>query len=178
MKSILRAGAAVLSLWLLVSCEVGFPKTRSAEAAYRLERLSGECGVELVHNRRLHGMLTDEDTHGGFLGDGERLSRYRYDRVRYGEGDGGVLADALPTASRWKQLPFGEELSEWIEGSGGLELLPEEWPARGYYCFYDRQSEGWDPEGEVRAFSRVSLNFTLLVYDSDTDVLMVYELDT
>ena len=178
MKSILRAGAAVLSLWLLVSCEVGFPKTRSAEAAYRLERLSGECGVELVGQAHLHEILTDEDTHGGFLGDGERLSRYRYDRVRYGEGDGGVLADALPTASRWKPLPFGEELSEWIEGSGGLELLPDEWPAEGYYCFCDRQAEGWDPEGEARAFGRVSLNFTLFVYDLETDILTVYELDT
>ena len=45
MRIVLRAGAVLLSLWILVSCEVGFPKTRSAEAAYRLERLSGDCGV-------------------------------------------------------------------------------------------------------------------------------------
>ena len=178
MKEFLRAWAAVLSLWLFVSCEVGFPLTRAAAESYRFDRLSEDCGVELVHNRRLHGMLSDEDTHGGFLGDGERLSRYRYDRFRYGEGDGGVLADALPSASRWKPLPFGRELSEWLGDSGGLELLPDEWPAEGYYCFYDRQAESWDPEGETRAFSRVSLNFTLFVYDLETDILTIYELDT
>ena len=178
MKAFLRAWAAVLSLWLFVSCEVGFPLTRAAAEACRFHRLSGECGVELVHNRRLCGTLTDEDNHGGFLGDGERLTRYRYDSFRYGEGDGSILADALPTASRWKPLPFGKELSEWIEGTGGLELLPDEWPAEGYYCFCDRQAESWDPEGETRAFSRVSLNFTLFVYDLETDILTVYELDT
>lgn len=178
MKGILRAGATVLLLLLLASCGIGFPLTRSAAEAFRLERLSEECGVELVHTRRLHGMLEDKDTHGGFLGDGERLTRYRYDSFRYGDEDAGVLADALPTASRWKPLPFGKELSEWIEGSGGLELLPDEWPAKGFYCFFDRQSESWDPEGEASAFLRPSLNFTLFVYDTDTDVLTVYELDT
>ena len=178
MKGILRAGTAVLLLWLLVSCEVGFPLTRSAAEAYHLDRLSEECGVELVHTRHLHGMLEDKDTHGGFLGDGERLTRYRYDSFRYGGEDTGALVYALPAASRWKPLPFGKELSEWIGGSGGLELLPTEWPAQGFYCFFDRQSESWDPEGETRAFLRPSLNFTLFVYDTDTDVLTVYELDT
>ena len=46
MKIVLRAGAVLLSLWMLVSCEIGFPLTRAAAEAYRLDRLSEECGVE------------------------------------------------------------------------------------------------------------------------------------
>lgn len=158
----LRAAALLALCCLLASC---VPLTRSAAYALYLTRLSERCGVDLTSGGTT---LSDKDTHGGFLGDGERLTRICRDAA---------FAAAVAESPRWKPLPFGEELADWTE-AGGLGLLPDEWPAEGYYCFDDRQAEAFDPEGERAAFLRPSLNFTLFVYDTETNVLTVYALDT
>lgn len=48
----------------------------------------------------------------------------------------------------------------------------------GFYYFQDRHSKSTDSSSDVEIFDRGSYNFSLAVYDSDTDRLYYFELDT
>ena len=48
----------------------------------------------------------------------------------------------------------------------------------GYYYFYDRHDEATDPYDDSEFLARFSFNFTLAIYDSDTNTLYLCEYDT
>ncbi|MBQ3404457.1 MAG: hypothetical protein IJG63_03445 [Oscillospiraceae bacterium] len=89
---------------------------------------------------------------------------------------------------RWEPLPpsetafallYGGEgetysVAPLVSDGEGNALVP---PAdRGYYMLVDRQSEGVTAGPEL--LSRPSYNFTIGLYDSDSDTLSFYTLDT
>lgn len=122
-------------------------------------------------------VVTETDSHGGFLGDG------LYTLVL----DCGQNRDrALETVEGWKPLPLSEPLRLMMYGGekdgtvydylGEESLLPE--IENGWYFFEDRHSESRDPADDAPLLDRYSFNFSLAVYDADTDILYYFALDT
>lgn len=58
----------------------------------------------------------------------------------------------------------------------GAPLLPV--VENGYYLFYDRRAEAETPFSSTGILERSSLNFTIALYDTDTNILYYAELDT
>ena len=73
-------------------------------------------------------------------------------------------------------LLYGLETPEMTYGL----YLEHEMPKveKGYYFFYDRHSESSDPFDSSEVLDRSSLNFTVAVYDTETDKLYYAEMDT
>lgn len=123
-------------------------------------------------------VVDEKDTHGGFLGDGDY-----YLILDCSENK----EKALENISDWNELPLSENLQLIMYGGEkdgvayGYELakdanMPE--IKNGYYCFYDRHSESTEHDDDSELFSRHSYNFSIAIYDSDTDIMYYYEYDT
>lgn len=111
-------------------------------------------------------VVEEQDTHGGFHGDG---SYYLVlDCSNHAEA-------ALNIVERWNKLPLSENLDMFIYGEEVAQLPRIE---NGYYCFQDRHPEAINPSDDSELFSRWSFNFSLAVYDSDTNMFYYFEFDT
>lgn len=129
-------------------------------------------------------VVRSEDTHGGCHGDG-----HRFIVMDFGAEDGRALAKRLEASETWKPLPFGRTLTAlayglregphqtgpFVTGRGGSALLPA--IEKGHYFFKDRHAEA-DMDGGADLLSRVSMNFTLAIFDAAANRLYYYELDT
>lgn len=121
--------------------------------------------------------LSNSDTHGGFNGDGTSC-------IVLGFNDDTVLNE-IKESSEWKQFPLDETVRALVYGisdetssigpflndGNGNALVPE--IKNGYYLLIDLHT---DKETDI--LSRVSFNFTVGLYDTDTDTLYYCELDT
>jgi hypothetical protein len=124
-------------------------------------------------------VIEESDTHGGFHGDG-----YYYLILDCSEN----REQAMELIEDWKQLPLTENLQIIMYGGekDGISYapkLPEEahWPiiSNGVYKFVDRYSEFVaDRSDDAKLFDRHSYNFSVAVYDFDTDKLYYFEFDT
>lgn len=123
-------------------------------------------------------VVEEKDTHGGFVGDGAYyLILDCSDNTE----------DALSIVADWNELPLSENLNLIMYGGEkdgvtyGYDLSEEaHMPVieNGYYYFEDRHSEAKDATDDSELFSRASYNFSLAVYDSDTNRLYYFEFDT
>ncbi len=139
----------------------------------------------LVGNQKYFGFKKSEftvveelDTHGGFHGDGSYYLILDCSDNR---------DKAMKILKDWKELPFSENLSLVMYGgekdgkSYGYNLaekakIPK--VENGYYYFKDRHSESKDSEDDTDLFNRSSFNFSIAIYDSDTDTMYYFEFDT
>lgn len=123
-------------------------------------------------------IVKESDSHGGFLGDGLYALTL----------DCGQNRDkALETVSAWKALPLSENLQLVLYGgerngtSYAYGLAREaEIPTveKGWYCFLDRHDQAADRANDAALFGRASFNFSLAIYDAETDRLYYLEFDT
>lgn len=130
---------------------------------------------------RTGSIIEESDTHGGFHGDGMRF-------VSLAFSDDSVSRQ-IAGSGVWSPLPWSHQLTTLAYGSGtaairsgpyltdgnGAPVLPA--VQNGYYFFYDRHSQAENPRDESAVF-RGSFNFTLALYDTDTDTLYYVEFDT
>lgn len=123
-------------------------------------------------------VVEENDTHGGFLGDGS------YYLILDCSGN---KALALEKIKDWKKLPLSENLNLIMYGGekDGIDYgynLSEEAKIpkikNGYYMFKDRHSESQNAEDDSELLSRHSFNFSIAVYNCDTDKLYYFEFDT
>ena len=123
-------------------------------------------------------VIEEEDTHEGFHGDGS------YYLIMDCTGN---KEKALENINGWNELPLSENLNLIMyggekEGVAYLYNLAEEAKMpkieNGYYCFRDRASENTDSSDDTELFDRYSFNFSLAVYNSDTDMIYYFEFDT
>lgn len=115
-------------------------------------------------------VVEELDTHSGFLGDGSYYLILDCSDNR---------KEALDKVKEWKKLPLSENLERIMYG--GYELaekahIPQ--AENGYYIFEDRSSESTDSTDDTDLFDRHSFNFSLAVYDCDTDKMYYFEYDT
>ena len=158
----LAAGIAAALLITLSACGAVSPQ----------ETLSRELGVDLSSGTA----FSSYDTHGG---NGDGTSCTVLDFTDHS------LAGQLEDASDWTPLPLDPTAQALVYGisedtvsigpfltdADGTPLVPE--IQTGYYRLLDRQHNKEPP-----LLERFSFNFTLALYDTDTDRLYVCELDT
>lgn len=123
-------------------------------------------------------VVEELDTHGGFIGDG---SHY-------------LILDcsdnkqkALEIIKNWNKLPLPETLNVVMFGGEkdgvayGYELAKEAHMPKvenGYYIFEDRHSESNDGKDDADLLGRHSFNFSMAVYDCNTDKMYYFAFDT
>lgn len=116
----------------------------------------------------------EEDTHGGFHGDGCAFTVMTFD------AEDRKALEADMNGDCWHALPMTENVARAAQslatGEDGKSLFPE--ITQGYYYFRDRHSQSTDPGDDSGLFSRASWNFTMAVYDSETGTLYYFALDT
>lgn len=114
-------------------------------------------------------VVSSEDTHGGFHGDGYKLVQVRY--------AAGAVQEEIAASEDWRSLPLTGALHTFVYQPYDTRLLIPEIES-GYYWFYDRHSESVDHRSDAGLLSRYSFNFTLAIYDSDADILYFCIYDT
>ena len=159
-SSVLPAAALVLLLVLcLGACA---PKSAAERAAENLD-------LVLPNVRELAGA----DSHGGFHGDGTTY-------LVLSCPDSSAL-EQIKADSRWRPFPMDEitQILAYGYDNGTISIGPylgeAELPAiqHGYYRLIDRHKEA-----DAVILDRHSFNFTLGIYDSDTNTLYYCEVDT
>ncbi len=127
------------------------------------------------------------EDHGGFHGDGTT-----YSTVKFSDD---TALNSIKENENWKELPLSDnvnillygvtnEREDYVESIGpyvsdadGNPLAPE--IENGYYFFMDRQAEeNEDKYDDSKVLDRGAYNFTVAVYDTDTDVMHYFKMDT
>ncbi len=115
----------------------------------------------------------DNDTHGGFNGDGSRIQKYVLS-----EEETKLVKKDTENNENWKKL---DEQSKNIlfggaEGYFSSGLLEGEVPEteNGYYCFYDKHNHS----AEFPGIHEYSFNYIAGVYSADDNILYIFESDT
>ena len=94
---------------------------------------------------------------------------------------------ALEIIKNWNKLPLSENLNIAMYGGEkdgviyGYELANEAHMPKienGYYIFEDRHSESNDGKDDAGLLGRHSFNFSIAVYDCDTDKMYFFKFDT
>lgn len=129
-----------------------------SEEERRLSRMGKELGIDLSAGT----LVSFEDDHGGFHGDG----------TTYAEIDLNGPVEGLAEVPGWRPLALSENAERAIRLCWTEAVLP----GIGFYYLFDRQSE--NPYDDTDLHDRYSWNFTIAVYDSGSDWLYYYQLDT
>ncbi len=132
-------------------------------------------------------VLEQSDSHGGFLGDGVLFVKAAYTA----ESSKAVEAQ-IRNSSYWKQLPgfgtvaevlYGDNWNSLVSVVDAQDSLLSVPPiTNGAYCYYDRRADL--PSGQSRYDEGLlldgsySFDFTLAVYDFDTQLFYYIETDT
>lgn len=123
-------------------------------------------------------VVEQEDSHGGFHGDGTAYVILDCSQNR---------EKALELIADWNALPLSENLNLMFYGGErdgvyyDFDLAQQANMPKvehGFYYFQDRHRKSTDSSSDVDIFDRGSYNFSLAVYDTDTDRLYYFELDT
>lgn len=171
LKKIFCVIYAILLIGCLAACSSGNETTD----------ISKTLGIDLSGGT----IVSSEDTHGGFHGDGNTCEKISFD-----DDSGAALADAMSNNSDWRAFPLSDNLQavvygrvdgdvqygSYITDDEGVSIIPQ--IEHGYYYFYDRHSESNNPKDDTELLSRGFLNFTITLYDTDNNKLYYYELDT
>lgn len=123
-------------------------------------------------------VIEEKDTHGGFHGDGSYYLILDCSEKR---------EQATKLIKTWTPLPLSENLQLIMYGgekdgvSYGYNLAEEaHWPIinNGVYKFVDRHAGADDKSDDTNLLNRYSFNFSVAVYDLDTNTLYYFEFDT
>lgn len=127
-------------------------------------------------------IISESDTHGGFLGDGKKI-------VIYYCGDDFNTKNIL---NNWKKFP-SENLDIYFYGGAvknGITYPKKDEEnysipklENGYYYFIDNYSKNYNDSDDIYSDDKIldmgrPHNFTLTVYDIDSNYLYFYEIDT
>lgn len=166
MKKLGWIGIVLVFVFSLVACGAQSPQDMVSEA----------LGVDASTGSTMSSM----DTHSG-NGDGVSCVVLHY--------DGDEMIKQIKADTAWKPFPLDETVQTLVYGvsdetsSTGPFLTDEDGetlvPAiqNGYYRLIDRQAEPGKATG-TDILNRASFNFTVGLYDTDTNTLYCCELDT
>ena len=142
------------------------------------KRISRSLGIEIPKDIKIEY----EDTHGGFHGDGETVAV-----VEFNNSIGEDIQSEMLNNEGWNKLPLSENLDlimyggkkEGMDYAYNLaELLDMPSIENGYWFFDNRHSNSISPKEDSNLFNQSSFNFTIAVYDIDTQTLYYLEFDT
>lgn len=124
-------------------------------------------------------LVKEYDNHQGGFGDGITYNEYSFREC--------PVTDKVLSDSHWHKFPVSENVTAIFYGSDNRApyvtrenddkpLTPK--VENGYYFFYDRHSESKNTADDTDVFSRVSVDFTVAIYDTDKNILYYCEYDT
>ena len=116
--------------------------------------------------------MEEKDTHGGFHGDGEATLR-----VYFSDKQAERFVNKINQNNHWGKLPMPEILQRRLHNAIDKEMVIPD-IENGYWFFVDRHTEATDKYNYNDMFSRSSLNFSVAVFDADSNILYFYALDT
>lgn len=128
-------------------------------------------------NIPLNANLERKDTHSGFHMDGETLIK-----VNFTEKQMQKIVSQINENKHWRELPMTNRALESAIGSeydDEMEI-PMNTIKNGYWFYLDRHSDANDQYDENERFDekRFSRNYTVVVLDTDSNILYYYKLDT
>lgn len=121
-------------------------------------------------------LLTTEDSHGGFHGDGDTFVVFQTPGFQPGED---WLEFPLPenlAIALWGGMAEDTQWGSLLTDDSGTPLMPS--IQDGFYYFRDRHSESTDPLDCSALLERSSFNFTLALYDPEAERVYYFEKDT
>ena len=168
----------IISIILLIICIISF--SSCSMFIYDFFAEENPLPDEFNIDKSDFNVIEEEDTHGGFLGDG-----WYYlilDCSDNKEKARGITKD-------WQQLPLSENLNIMMYGgekdgvSYGYDFAKTaHWPdfENAVYKFVDRYTSPAQKNkfSDAELLDRYSVNFSVAVYDLDTDRLYYFEYDT
>lgn len=126
--------------------------------------------------------VTYTNNHGGFLGDGATAVTMTF--------FDDALEEQIKKSEHWRALPMSTNVAVALYGGtaeNGAEwssvvkdLSDFEMPeiANGYWLFRDRHPQKTDEYDDSDLFSRASFNFVIAVYNTETNTLYYFKIDT
>jgi len=123
-------------------------------------------------------IIKSEDTHGGFHNDGERIIV-----IKYNDDCANSMLSNIQDNDKWSKFPMDENLNFLIYGGNkgdmyyGYEFAKKVGIPKiehGYYYFFNKQSNDQDTD----ILNSPSLNFVIAMFDSDSNTLYYFEVDT
>ena len=116
--------------------------------------------------------IEEKDTHGGFHGDGEALVK-----VYFSDKQAEKFIRKIDKNIHWNEFPIPETLQNCAYDSINEDIkIP--FINNGYWFFLDRHSKATDKYNYYEMFGRASSNYSIAVFDIDSNILYIYSLDT
>ncbi|MBQ9024165.1 MAG: hypothetical protein IJ105_02970 [Bacilli bacterium] len=123
-------------------------------------------------------IIIDKNTQDWFHGDGEHFVKANCSNAS---------EKLLKQVKSWNELPFSENIGLIMYGGTkdginyGYELankigIPK--IENGYYLFIDRHDESKGIHDDSELLDRGSFNFSLVIYDKDSNIFYYYTFDT
>lgn len=151
---------------------------RAEKTSNVLSEISKTIGVDVSAGE----VISESDRHGGFHGDGDTVVVIQFSDTSFSNQieDNGDW-NAMPLTDNLTALVYGihtesSSIGPMIHGGDNIPVIPE--IENGYYYFKDRHYESSDPKDDTNVLGRASYNFTIAIYDTDTQKLYYLELDT
>lgn len=163
--------SCLMIVYLLTGCENSDTTTTS-------KHISDSIGIKLPTNAKIEY----NDSHGGLHGDGLFYAKVKF--INNEEED--LIKDILSTKG-WNNTPIDETLSLMLYGgekdgiSYGYNLAEQAGIPKvssGYWKFIDRYDGAVNSSDTSELMNRNSFNFTVAIFDEDTNVLYFFEFDT
>ena len=164
---------------IMLSLFLGASGNQQLTNSVEMARISKTLDLALAQGN----LIENVDTHSGSHGDGDSLQTWTF-------ADDSLLKQ-IQADSAWKPFPLTKNLEALLYGvtyeglsvtvvgpyvSFSEEQLPR--VEHGYYYFVDRQAESEQQNSDEQILERVSYNFSIAIYDTDTDTLYYVEADS
>ena len=166
-----------ICLIMIVIAAMGLSGCQSKQEDSTIKDISRVLGIDVSSGQVISAL----DDHGGFHGDGTTVVEIQFSDTS--------CQEQVEESEIWCEFPLTDNLTALVYGLRSDEVsigpilsrddnpvIPE--VANGYYCFVDRHSESTDPQDDSGVLNRYSFNFTIAIYDTDTNTLYYMELDT
>lgn len=174
MRNQKRRNIILLTLILLLT----MAGCSSEKTSNVLSEISKTTGVDVSVGE----VLSESDSHGGFHGDGDRVIEIQFTDNSF--------SDQIKDNEEWNAMPLTENLTALVYGlhtetstigpmmhkGDNVPVVPE--IEKGYYYFRDRHVQSTNPKDDTNVLSRASYNFTIAIFDADTNMLYYLEKDT
>ena len=165
---------------IMLSLFLGASGNQQLTNSVEMARISKTLDLALAQGN----LIENVDTHSGSHGDGDSLQTWTF-------ADDSLLKQ-IQADSAWKPFPLTKNLEALLYGvtyDEGLSVTvvgpyvsfsEEQLPRveHGYYYFVDRQAESEQQNSDEQILERVSYNFSIAIYDTDTDTLYYVEADS
>ena len=116
--------------------------------------------------------MEEKDTHGGFHGDGEALAK-----IYFSDKQAEKFISKIENNIHWNKLPIDEILQTCITNNS-IEDMVIPFVENGYWFFLDRHSKATNKYNYNDMFNRASLNYSVAIFDKESNILYIYSLDT